>query len=335
MATKSMNDEDLIQVGDEDEEEVEIELEASEDDEQETNPNIADQIQGAQGSDTDEEGDKRTPEERFNAFKELDPEAADDYSTKVQKRIDKLTYKYHEEERQKQAALEFAENVKKENENLKKEQTKGQFAFLTSRKGHLESELEQAKSLYKQAYQANDPDLIADANQNISKFAAELSQLDNTINRLKTDPALRQAVVQTEQPVAQQPVQVPQQVRQQVEPDEKAQAWAEKNEWFGEDEEMTKGALAIHRQLVTSEGYLPQSDAYYKALDERIQRNYPDKFQTAQKPQQQFRQQVVAPGNGSISGSRSKGKTRVKLSASQVAIAKKLGVPLEEYAKYV
>ena len=335
MATKSINDEDLVRVGEEDEEEVEIELEVSENDEQEDNPNVADQIQGAQASDEDED-DKRTPEERFNAFKEQDPEAAEDYSTKVQKRIDKLTYRFKEEERQKQAELEFAESVKKENENLKKEQMKGQFAFLTSRKGHLEAELEQAKSLYKQAYHANDPELIADANQNIGKYASELSQIENTIGRLKNNPSFRQSTENKETPV-ETPKKTPalQQTQQRPEPDEKAQAWAEKNEWFGEDEEMTKGALTIHRQLVTQEGYLPQSDAYYSELNNRIRKNYPSKFETQQQPANAPRQQVVAPANGTGSGSRSKNQKRVRLSPSQVAIAKKLGVPLEEYAKYV
>lgn len=330
---------DMVKVEEENEEGVEVDLTEVDSTNAATkvttkvidpvNPNIEDQLLGTE-SDEALESSAKTPEERFKAFSELDPEAAEDYSTKVQKRIDKLTYKFHEEERQKQAAIDFAEGVKSENLTLRTQNAQGQHGYFTVQQKQVEAELEQAKYLYKEAHASNDGELMAEANQNISKFASQLSNIESRIDQAKRNPLLQpQPAPQYQQPA-------PQQQQQRAEPDEKAQDWAGRNEWFGSNQDMTQGALAIHTKLINEEGYLPTSDAYYAALDDRVRKNFPSAFKAAN-PAANLggSQQVVTPGdNGGGGGSHKKSK-KVKLSASQVAIAKKLGVPLEEYAKYV
>jgi|TARA_R110002126_G_scaffold241143_2_gene384617 hypothetical protein len=329
----------MVDVGDENEEGVEIDLAEIEDtgsvnEASRVNPNIADQVD--KHDEEDDEAPAQTPQERFDAFSKQDPEAAEEYSKKVQKRIDTLTYKYHEEERQKQAALDFADGVKTENATLKTQNAHGQLGFYHTQQKHLLSELEQAKSLYKEAHSANDGELMAEANQNMSKFSAQLTNVETNIENAKRNPSMKAQETIVAQPTP-TPTPTPR-APARAEPDEKAQGWADKNEWFGSDETMTQGALAIHRQMLTHEGYLPTSDAYYSELDARIRRNFPDNFTNETKPVVNMGggQQVVTGGAGGTGGGKvRKRSTKVKLSASQVAIANKLGVPLEEYAKYV
>lgn len=344
-------DEELIDVGDGLEKEVEIELEEDNASIQanDDNPNVSDQLQGASGENDNPEQDNRTPQERYEAFLEADPEAGE-YSKKVKKRIDKLTYKYHEEERQKDAALQYAEGLKKENEQLRQYSQQGQQGYILAQQKHLTSELEQAKSLYKEAHAANDPELMAEASQNIAAYSSQLTQVNQAVERIKRGqplpggPNVRPQQFPNEQPGQQDDQQHDQQraaPQRRVKPDPKAEEWAERNEWFGEDKEMTQGAFQIHQQLVAQEGYVPSSEAYYTELDARIRKNYPGRFKEEQRqgnsnpaPEMGGGQQTLTPGDGGAGNGRGR-KTRVKLSPSQVAIAKKLGVPLEEYAKYV
>ena len=323
--------EPLIDVGDENEDAVDIELDDDESNITAVNPNVADQLEApAEG---EKEEDKRTPAEKLEAYMEADEDAAE-YGRDVRKRINKLTYEKHEAERREKAATEYAQGVQAENATLKVKQQHQDGVFLNEHKGRVTAQLEQAKQQYKEAHQSGDVDLITEANQNMAKYAAELTAADATESRFKR-------TVSRAQPEAPPPYQpepspaydeAPEQ-RRKIDP--KAENWATANEWFGNDADMTDAAMQIHTSLVTQEGYLPTGDAYYTELDTRMRKNFPGKFGVRTPKPSMGGQQAVTPGGGGAAPARKPGKKSVRLSASQVAVAKKLGVPLEEYAKYV
>lgn len=296
------------------------------------NPNVDDQLATAPSDDGDTSA-KLTAKERLAKFLDED-EGAKEYSDGVQKRIDKLTYNWRESERREQTAIQYAQNVHQENEGLKAQRQQQDGVFINEYKGRVEAEVDTAKRQYREAFDTGDSELIAEANANLSKRSAELNSAEQTENRFKRN-SQRQAPQQQYAPQQPQQQYAPQQQQyapQQpaAEPDAKATAWAEKNKWFGEDKIMTNAAMSIHSDLVTEEGFATESDGYYAELNKRIRKNFPHKFQTPK----QTGDQVVAPG-GTQAGNPSRGKRTVKLSPSQVNIAKRLGVPLEEYAKYV
>ena len=245
----------------------------------------------------------------------------EDYSAGVKSRIDKLTKRMREEERQKQSAVEFAENVKKENESLKNRLQNLDKGYQEEFGGRIESQLNSAKRALKDAHESGDSDRLIEAQEALATLTVEKTKLKKPIGEI--DPA-----PQTQQPVPQQ-MQQPQQTQQP--PDPKAEAWANKNEWFGQDEVMTYASFGIHRRLIEDEGFDPSSEEYYAELDKRLASEFPHKLGT----------QATNGGSRKVasaetSKSRNKGgRKSVRLSPSQVAIAKKLGVPLEEYAKYV
>jgi hypothetical protein len=241
----------------------------------------------------------------------------EDYSAGVKTRIDKLTKRMREEERQKQSAVEFAENVKKENDNLKNRLHNLDKGYQEEFGGRIDSQLNTTKRALKDAHEAGDSDKLIEAQEALATLTVEKSKL-------------QKPVTQQQQPVAQQQQPMQQQQPQQP-PDPKAEAWAHKNEWFGHDEVMTYASFGIHRRLIEDEGFDPQSQEYYAELDKRLASEFPHKLGT----------QTTNGGSRKVasaetSKSRNKGgRKTVRLSPSQVAIAKKLGVPLEEYAKYV
>jgi len=242
------------------------------------------------------------------------------YSESVQRRIRTLTGKYREEERQRQAAVEYAEGVKKQNEELKARLDKQTESYVGEFGTRIESQVIAAKEAYKKAYEDGDADAMFEAQQNISRLAMEQAKYDQIKER-------------GEQQV-QQPVEASQAAPQQqapAKPDPKAEAWASKNEWFGADQTMTYAAFGIHRQLIEDEGFDPTSDEYYTELDRRVRTEFPHKF----KEQVRDAGPRVASAESTASKSSKKGRRTVKLTPSQIAIAKRLNVPLEEYAKYV
>lgn len=245
----------------------------------------------------------------------------EDYSAGVKSRIDKLTKRMREEERQKQSAVEFAENVKKENESLKNRLQNLDKGYQEEFGGRIESQLNSAKRALKDAHESGDSDRLIEAQEALATLTVEKTKLKKPVGEI--DPA-----PQAQQPVPQQ-MQQPQQTQQP--PDPKAEAWANKNEWFGQDEVMTYASFGIHRRLIEDEGFDPSSEEYYAELDKRLASEFPHKLGT----------QATNGGSRKVasaetSKSRNKGgRKSVRLSPSQVAIAKKLGVPLEEYAKYV
>lgn len=242
------------------------------------------------------------------------------YSESVQRRIRTLTGKYREEERQRQAAVEYAEGVKKQNEELQARLNKLDESYVGEFGTRLESQVIAAKEAYKKAYDEGDADSMFEAQQNISRLAMEQAKYDQIKER--------------GQQQVQQPVEAPQAAPQQqapAKPDPKAEAWASKNEWFGADQTMTYAAFGIHRQLIEDEGFDPTSDEYYTELDRRVRTEFPHKFKESVRDAGPR----VASAESTASKSSKKGRRTVKLTPSQIAIAKRLNVPLEEYAKYV
>jgi len=251
---------------------------------------------------------------------ENDDDELASYSESVQRRIRTLTGKYREEERQRQAAIEYAEGVKKQNEELQARLNKLDESYVGEFGTRLESQVIAAKEAYKKAYDEGDADAMFEAQQNISRLAMEQAKYDQIKER--------------GQQQVQQPVEAPQAAPQQqapAKPDPKAEAWASKNEWFGADQTMTYAAFGIHRQLIEDEGFDPTSDEYYTELDRRVRTEFPHKFKESVRDAGPR----VASAESTASKSSKKGRRTVKLTPSQIAIAKRLNVPLEEYAKYV
>lgn len=247
-----------------------------------------------------------------------------EYSESVKKRISKLTNRFREEERQRQAALEFAESVKKQNEELKAKLDKLDTTYVGEFDTRVQSQSIAAKEAYRKAAEENDVDAMYEASQNIARIAMEEARL----NELKT--RREQQIKQVESA----PVVQPQQTQQpQARPDPKAEEWARKNEWFGQDNTMTYAAFGLHKQLIEEEGFDPNSDEYYNELDNRIRSEFPHKFKET--PKKSNSPRVASAGTTASKSSSPKGRRTVKLTASQIAIAKRLNVPLEEYAKYV
>tara|TARA_R110002073_G_scaffold250594_1_gene413305 strand:- start:946 stop:1821 length:876 start_codon:yes stop_codon:yes gene_type:complete len=257
------------------------------------------------------------PEQPPEVIEEEKKDELEDYSAGVKTRIDKLTKRMREEERQKQSAVEFAENVKKENDNLKSRLQNLDKGYQEEFGGRIESQLTGAKRALKDAHEAGDSDRLVEAQEALATLTVEKSKLKKPVEQVDPVPQVQQ--------------QPQQQAQQQQPPDPKAEAWANKNEWFGHDEVMTYASFGIHRRLIEDEGFDPQSQEYYAELDKRLASEFPHKLGT----------QATNGGSRKVasaetSKSRNKGgRKTVRLSPSQVAIAKKLGVPLEEYAKYV
>ena len=261
-------------------------------------------------------------EEEKKAKKE---DELEDYSKGVQKRIATLTKKMREQERAANSAYEYAQSLQAENQKLKASSTQLNKNYLTEAQNRLNSQRAQANAVLKNAYQEQDWDKVTKAQGILDKITVEESRLANT------------TPVQVEQPTNYQnyqaPSQAPAPVQQPAQPDPAAEDWASKNEWFGEDETMTLAAFNIHRKLVEEEGFDTSDATYYDEIDKRIRTEFPHKFSTGDEVKSNGKmQQNVAPAGRSDSSGR---KRQVKLSASEVQMAKRLNVPLSEYAKYI
>ena len=243
----------------------------------------------------------------------------DTISEGVQKRIDKLTYKMREAERQRDEAVTYAQSMTSDNSSLRDKLKSSDSSLFKEYDNRIQSDLERAKIHLKDANEQGDGDAIATATEQLSRSAAESENL----RRLSAQQKVRQQSTeqQVNVPAAPSPQQPPQ-------PDPKAQTWADKNEWFGSDQAMTYAAFGIHKELV-EEGVDPSSDGYYSKVDTRMKEYFPNKFSEEQSAPVQ---QVAASSRGAT-GKRTARK--VKLTPSQVAIAKRLNVPLEEYAKHI
>ena len=254
-------------------------------------------------------------------------EEIEDYSEGVKKRINKLTYKVRESERREQAAIEYAQSVQDELNKTKNKLSKTDKNLYDEYSTRVSSELNSAQERYKKAYESGDTDALMESQKDLAKLAVEEESLKRV--RPEAEPQL-QEVTQSEQQVAPKWTQ-PAQQQQAPQPDPKAKAWADKNDWFGDDLAMTTAAFAFHRQLTEGEGYDPTSDEYYKEVDKRLAESFPHKLGNTQK---EVRETVAGSSKG-VGTTRARSRRTIKLTPSQVAIAKRLGVPLEEYAKHI
>lgn len=242
----------------------------------------------------------------------------DQYSDSVKKRIDKLTKKMREAERREQAAIQFAETMKRQNEDFEKKVKDLDTGYTNEFKERVNTQSEVIKDNLKRALTSKDNDAVVKAQEQLAQIAIDQQ-------RLKEAEKLLLEKENAPKETRQEPS-APQTYKR---PDPRAEQWADDNEWFGKDEVMTYAAFGIHKRLVEQEGLDPKSEDYYKSLDAEMRNNFPQKFGDTNKSNRVV--QTVASANRSTKT----GRRTVRLTPSQVAIAKKLGVPLEEYAKHV
>ena len=248
-------------------------------------------------------------------------ENLEDYSKGVQSRIAKLTRKMREAERREQAAVDYAKAVEEKRQVLEKRFEKTDADYVKKFETSISSGLESAQKELASAIESGDAQAQVEANKRIATLAFENAKLEQT----KAGREEQQA----EKPVLSQPPVQPRQVDEPINPDPRAEDWASNNTWFGSDRAMTYTAFEIHKDLTDKEGYDPNSDEYYEEVDRRIRVDFPHKFGNTNNRQTTAPVQTVASANRSVKP----GRKTVRLTSSQVAIAKKLGVPLEDYAK--
>lgn len=251
----------------------------------------------------------------------------DDYSDKVKKRIDKLTARLRETQRREQAAIEYAQQVQRHAQALEQQAKQSDAGRLDEARTRIETQAIALKQIIKAAREEGDVNTEMEAQQRLADIMYDQRQVAE-------QAAIRQAQIAQAQQAQQTAPRAPQPV---AEPDPRAEDWAERNEWFGRDVVMTAAVKGIHMQLISQEGFDPQSNEYYDELDRRMRDAFPHRFANENATSQSNRTtrpvQTVAPAARS-SGVNNARRT-VRLTPSQVAIAKRLGVPLEEYAKYV
>jgi DNA repair exonuclease SbcCD ATPase subunit len=249
-------------------------------------------------------------------------QAVEEYSEGVKKRIAKLTKKMREAERQKEEALRYAQSIKQERDQYETTAKSLDKNYATEMEGRISSSLAAAQAKLAAARTNEDSKAEVEALTAISQLGYEQGKLAEikTQHQMEETAAKEQPVQQQRQPIQQAPARDP-----------KAEAWADKNEWFGKDNAMTYTAFDLHRKLTEEEGMDPQSDDYYKEVDRRIRLEFPHKFDRPVVDEKQ----TTKPTQNVASATRStkSGRKQVRLTSSQVAIARKLGVPLEEYAK--
>jgi hypothetical protein len=261
---------------------------------------------------------KEEVKEKQETSDEKPKEELEQYSEGVQKRISKLTKKWREAERQKEAALDYAKGVQNEHSQLKTRISKLEPSYVTAIENKVASGLQAAQAKLARARDAGDIATEVEAQKDIAKLGVEEArvaslkarQAEAKANEVKT-PTLDQAVA------PQAPV------------DPKAEEWAANNDWFGKDNAMTYTAFDLHKKLTEQEGFDPNSPEYYAEIDKRIRVDFPHKFGNTKSQESTKPTQTVASATRSVKP----GRKTVRLTSSQVAIAKKLGVPLEEYAK--
>ena len=269
------------------------------------------------------EGSDEQPEAKQEQKPEQKKEELETYSKDVQRRIAKLTKKWREAERQKDEALSFAKNQKEQKEKLQKKYSKVEQAGVKDREQRITSGLQAAAAKLAAAKEAGDLAAEVEANKEIARLGYEEA-------RLHEAKAAYEDMAKAEPKSEEIPKVSPQQT---AAPDPKAEAWGARNKWFGTDTAMTYTAFDLHKKLVDEEGFDPQTDEYYAEIDKRIRLEFPNKFDTTDDKVQNNTAkptQIVASAKRSVNKS---GRKTVRLTPSQVAIAKKLGVPLEEYAK--
>jgi hypothetical protein len=249
-----------------------------------------------------------------------DKKELEDYSEGVKKRIAKLTKKMREAERQKEAALEYAKGIKAEADKTKSKLTTMEPSYMTAMEGRVKSGLQASAAKLAAAREAGDIAAEVEAQKEIARLGLEEARVEMMKKRneaeSKQKPVKQPSLDEAIKPKA-------------TAPDPRAEAWAEKNEWFGKDNAMTYTAFDLHKTLTEEEGMDPSTDEYYAEIDKRMRIDFPHKFATTDNKVTTKPTQTVASAKRSVNP----GRKTVRLTPSQVTIAKKLGVPLEEYAK--
>ena len=265
------------------------------------------------------DSEEKETQPKFEQKEESDEDPSlQDYSEKVQKRIKKLTFQIKEAERRERAAVDYAKGLKNKYETAQNKYEETDTNYLKEYSARIDAEREKAKNALKSAMDSQDTDAMLEAQDTLTKLAVEKEKVSMTLS----DKEARKKQVES------QPVQE-EQVQPKISP--KAKQWAEDNEWFGSDRVLTSAAMGIHEDLI-QQGIDAESDEYYNQINKRMKEYFPQKF--AQSSAEETTKAAPVQNVASVSR-RSGGRKSVKLTKSQVVIAKKLGVPLEEYAKYV
>ena len=272
----------------------------------------------------DEKGDKQETSSNVEVEQDNEQEQA---VSESKKRIDRLTKKMREAERREQAAIDYAKKVKQEADSLKGRLKTLDQGYVTEYSQRVDSELASAEASLRQAMQSGDTDATIEAQKKLSELSVAKERVRLAKAQQPSEETVQEAPAVQPQQTAPQYQQPPQQ-----KPDPKAEGWAQKNNWFGQDEAMTYAAFGIHKKLIEEEGFDPKTDEYYSELDERLKTEFPHKLGNNGDGSRRPAQNVASVTRTAKGTGR---KRRVKLNANQVAIANKLGVPLEEYAKYV
>jgi len=267
---------------------------------------------------TEQEPEVKTEEKTEEKPEEKPKEELEQYSEGVQKRIAKLTKKWREAERQKDAALDYAKGVQHEHSQLKTRFSKMEPNYVKALENRVASGMDAAKAKLTTAREAGDINAEVEAQKSIAQLGIEEVRLNALKDRQSQDKEQEVKTPTLQDTVGRTPP-----------PDPKAEDWASKNEWFGKDNAMTYTAFDYHKKLTEQEGFDPNSTEYYAEIDKRMRLDFPHKFDNTKSQESTNRTQIVASAKRSVHP----GRKTVRLTSSQVAIAKKLGVPLEEYAK--
>ena len=269
-------------------------------------------------------GKEPLPKEKVE---ELENDTLEDYSERVKQRMAQLKKVWHDErrakesaDRERQEAIRFAQQISEENKRLKTTLTSGEETYIQTLKNALEQQLDSAKRDYREAYNAGETDQIIEAQQKMNDAQMRLSQAQ------QYEPRFKNTLQEPENPVY-----IQQNEQPSFKPDSKAMAWQEKNDWFGKDEEMTSLALGLHEKLVRS-GISPTSDEYYRRIDSTMQKRFPENFGDATLDEDQPAERTK-PSNVVAPATRSTAPKKVRLTKTQVALAKKFGITPEQYAR--
>ena len=260
------------------------------------------------------------PEAKAEPEKEEAKKSDDDLSgisDSVKKRIDKLTFKMREAERREQAAIEYARSLQEENKTFKLRADQFNQGFVNEYENRVKTQQQLIMDRYRAAVETGDVDSQVKAQNELAKLAVEEERV--RVAKQQREIEVQRAITPAPQPVQQQ---------QAPRPDPKAEAWAERNEWFGADDAMTATAFVLHRKLVEEEGYDPTSDEYYDALDRRIRNEFPHKFK-----RDEPRQAPTPVASARPSARPENNPRQIKLTRSQIEIARKLGVSVKDYAR--
>jgi hypothetical protein len=268
---------------------------------------------------TKEEEPKKEVKEEIKVEQTEDDSGLQDYSDKVQKRIKKLTFQVREAERREKAAIEYAKGLKTKYDSAEQKYDEVDTNYLKEYDARIDAERDKAKSALKAAFDSQDPEQITEAQDKLTKLAVEKEKVSMTLG--EKEAKKKEAESKPQEVTPEQP---------QI--SARAQEWASDNEWFGSDRVMTSAAMGIHDELI-QQGIDAETNEYYNQINKRMKEYFPQKFADATEEKPGVTKEPVQ--NVASVSRRAGGRKSVKLTKSQVVIAKKLGVPLEEYAKYV